>query len=150
MVYICSLLFAYHFIAMLHYQRASHGKWGLFKIAKLIKTSGTDPLTYLVGGLVAIFYVPKKNWECHHPNWPNPIFQKAQAPTRYTPIKIWLVVWNIFYFPIYWECHHPNWRSYFSEGWLNHQPEITGGPLPLGNVGDIFLFFVELRCERTM
>ena len=28
----------------------------------------------------------------------------------------WLVVWNIFYFPIYWECHHPNWRSYFSEG----------------------------------
>ena len=23
-------------------------------------------------------------------------------------IFIWLVVWNIFYFPIYWECHHPN------------------------------------------
>ena len=23
----------------------------------------------------------------------------------------WLVVWNIFYFPIYWEFHHPNWRS---------------------------------------
>ena len=20
----------------------------------------------------------------------------------------WLVVWNIFYFPIYWEFHHPN------------------------------------------
>ena len=34
----------------------------------------------------------------------------------------WLVVWNIFYFPIYWEFHHPNWRSYFSEGWPNHQP----------------------------
>ena len=35
---------------------------------------------------------------------------------------VWLVVWNIFYFPIYWECHHPNWLSYFSEGWPNHQP----------------------------
>ena len=21
---------------------------------------------------------------------------------------VWLVVWNIFYFPIYWEFHHPN------------------------------------------
>ena len=31
-------------------------------------------------------------------------------------ITIWLVVWNIFYFPIYWEFHHPNWLSYFSEG----------------------------------
>ena len=27
-------------------------------------------------------------------------------------------------FSIYWECHHPNWLSYFSEGWLNHQPVI--------------------------
>ena len=26
---------------------------------------------------------------------------------------IWLVVWNIFYFPIYWECHHPNWLIFF-------------------------------------
>ena len=26
-------------------------------------------------------------------------------------------------FPFSWECHHPNWRSYFSEGWPNHQPE---------------------------
>ena len=29
-----------------------------------------------------------------------------------------------FYFYIYWECHNSNWLSYFSEGWLNHQPEI--------------------------
>ena len=28
----------------------------------------------------------------------------------------------IFYFPIYWVSNHPNWRSYFSEGWPNHQP----------------------------
>ena len=26
--------------------------------------------------------------------------------------RIWLVVWNIFYFPIYWEVHHPNWRTH--------------------------------------
>ena len=25
----------------------------------------------------------------------------------------WLVVWNIFYFPIYWEFHHPNWLIFF-------------------------------------
>ena len=31
-------------------------------------------------------------------------------------LNCWLVVWNIFFFPIYWECHHPNWLSYFSEG----------------------------------
>ena len=37
-------------------------------------------------------------------------------------ILIWLVVWDIFYFPIYWECHDPNWLWYFSEGWPNHQP----------------------------
>ena len=42
---------------------------------------------------------------------------------------IWLVVWNILYFPIYWVSNHPNWRSYFSEGWPNHQPVIVGrGP----------------------
>ena len=23
----------------------------------------------------------------------------------------WLVVWNIFYFPISWEFHHPHWRT---------------------------------------
>ena len=30
----------------------------------------------------------------------------------------------IFNFPIYWVANHPNWRSYFSEGWPNHQPVI--------------------------
>ena len=42
----------------------------------------------------------------------------------YVCIYIWLVVWNICYFPIYWVSNHPNWLSYFSEGWLNHQPDI--------------------------
>jgi hypothetical protein len=36
----------------------------------------------------------------------------------------WLVVWNMaFIFP-YIGINHPNCLSYFSEGWLNHQPEI--------------------------
>ena len=34
----------------------------------------------------------------------------------------WLVVWNIFYFPINIGNNHPDWLSYFSEGWPNHQP----------------------------
>ena len=25
----------------------------------------------------------------------------------------------------YWVANHPNWLSYFSEGWLNHQPDIV-------------------------
>ena len=44
-----------------------------------------------------------------------PTYQISVNPGTQT-IVYWLVVWNIFYFPIYWECHHPNWRSYFSEG----------------------------------
>ena len=27
-------------------------------------------------------------------------------------INNWLVVWNIFYFPIYWVANHPNWRNH--------------------------------------
>ena len=26
--------------------------------------------------------------------------------------KYWLVVWNIFYFPLYWVANHPNWRTH--------------------------------------
>ena len=29
---------------------------------------------------------------------------------------------TFFIFPYVWN-NHPNWRSYFSEGWANHQPE---------------------------
>ena len=36
---------------------------------------------------------------------------------------VWLVLWNIFYFPICWECHHPNWRTpwFFRGVSSNHQ-----------------------------
>ena len=35
---------------------------------------------------------------------------QEQLPTEIPGLvnQHWLVVWNIFYFPIYWECHHPN------------------------------------------
>ena len=47
---------------------------------------------------------------------------------RFTPILYEFVkrvggLDAIFYFPIYWVSNHPNWRSYFSEGWPNHQPD---------------------------
>ena len=40
-------------------------------------------------------------------------------------VMLWLVVWNMFYFPIYWEFHHPKWRTHiFQRGLFNHQPDI--------------------------
>ena len=38
-------------------------------------------------------------------------------------MDFWLVVWNIFYFP-YIGNNHPNRPSYFSDGWLNHKPDL--------------------------
>ena len=40
---------------------------------------------------------------------------------------VWLVLWNIFYFPICWECHHPNWRTpwFFRGVSSNHQPVVS-------------------------
>ena len=32
----------------------------------------------------------------------------GQKPKIYHAHKNWLVVWNMFYFPLYWEFHHPN------------------------------------------
>ena len=47
--------------------------------------------------------------------------------------KNWLVVWNMFYFPIYWECHHPNWLSYFQRGCFITAIGITGYPQDLSD-----------------
>ena len=64
--------------------------------------------------LKPMVHLTKESWFLRA--WP------IQKPGYIVDICCWLVVWNIFYFPIYWECHHPNWLSYFSEGWPNHQP----------------------------
>ena len=41
---------------------------------------------------------------------------------RHTSFRLVGGLEHQFYFPIYWVSNHPNWRSYFSEGWPNHQP----------------------------
>ena len=41
---------------------------------------------------------------------------------RVTMSHIWLVVWNMFYFP-YIGNNHPNWLIFFRRG-SNHQPDI--------------------------
>ena len=51
-------------------------------------------------------------WNWRHPWWFGDWGDRRQLHIQ----TIWLVVWNMFYFPIYWESHHPNWLSYFSEG----------------------------------
>ena len=58
------------------------------------------------------------------------------------PALIWLVVTgcHFFYFPINIENNPPNWLSYFSEGWLNHQPVISLEHLHLG-LGSAWLRF---------
>ena len=61
--------------------------------------------------------------------WGTGIMGESSPSGRKFSVKIviyhWLVVWNIhFIFPFSWEFHHPNWLSYFSEGWLNHQPVL--------------------------
>jgi len=67
-------------------------------------------------------------------------FEATSIWVRTTTYIDWLVVWNIFHFSIYWEFHTPNWLSYFSEGWLNHQPDdygmtmVTWSDSPIGTV----------------
>ena len=53
-------------------------------------------------------------------------FNKAQFLSLRAHKSLLISGWwfETFVFSIYWECHHPNWLSYFSEGWLNHQPVI--------------------------
>ena len=55
-------------------------------------------------------------------------------------ISIYLVggLVAIFYVPIYWVANHPNWRSYFSEGWPNHQPD--GSFPPSWSLGISYLY----------
>ena len=56
---------------------------------------------------------------------------------------IWLVVWNIFYFPIYWESHHPNWRTHIFQRGSNQQPVID-----VGMLHGIFRWFTMVYPSR--
>ena len=50
-------------------------------------------------------------------------FERSRTVCRYWS---WLVVWNMFYFPMYWEESSQLTNSYCSDGWLNHQPGNVG------------------------
>ena len=70
-------------------------------------------------------------WEqlCGAGRWSNPLIQDIQGGPQFKVVykPSWLVVWNIFYFPIYWEFHHPNrWSPslFRGVGW-NHQPSSS-------------------------
>ena len=57
--------------------------------------------------------------------WLGVITAGAVVIPAHTYIYIYILVGGLEHFPIYWDFHHPNWLSYFSyfsEGWLNHQP----------------------------
>ena len=58
-------------------------------------------------------------WGC--PNWVIVIVIQKHFLTL--PRTDWWFRNIFFIFPFSWEFHHPIWLSYFSEGWLNHQPE---------------------------
>ena len=99
-----------------------------------------QPIHWLEGWWPWLWKLLKTRWDYY--NWPelgwlatvvlvaDPFFIWGVTKTiRNHPkplLIIWLVVWNMFFSPIYWEFHHPNWLSYFSEGWLNHQPVMIG------------------------
>ena len=57
-------------------------------------------------------------------------FLAAMVPRRKRSVDgacgqyFWLVVWNMTCIFPYVRNNHPNWLSYFSEGWLNHQPDL--------------------------
>ena len=64
--------------------------------------------------------------------------------------NIWLVVWNICFFPFSWEFHHPNWRTYiFQRGRLKpptryswsifHQTKIHVGWTRVGTLRGLWL-----------
>ena len=55
----------------------------------------------------------------------------------------WLLVGGFkhdFYFPCHMGCHPSHWLSYFSEGWLNHQPDHN-----ILNVGKIIMDILDVE-----
>ena len=62
---------------------------------------------------------------------------------------IWLVVWNIFYFPIYWVANHPNWLIFFRGVQTTNQESYLiiehGYPLVIENMA--CLHTVDLHID---
>ena len=82
------------------------------------------------------------------PKWWFTNFCKPQEDAeKSNPTNIvagWWFGCHEFYFPIYWECHHSNWRSYFSEGWPNHQPGSNW------TISDICWWFLHYRRRCSL
>ena len=49
----------------------------------------------------------------HHPCLESITISNIVPGSIIPAIPGWLVVWNIFYFPIYWVANHPNWLIFF-------------------------------------
>ena len=100
------------------------GRCSIFSVAMLTtggrfwRSPGCDDLVHPVIIQVIFHIVSVFQQTC----WlGDPPFKESLIQT------VWLVVWLTFFnFPIYWVSNHPNWRSYFSEGWPNHQPAVVG------------------------
>ena len=69
--------------------------------------------------MVSRFWCASKNWV-----WTGELEDIYGICTKAinNSLSGWWFGCHQFYFPIYWVANHPNWRSYFSEGWPNHQP----------------------------
>ena len=82
---------------------------------------------------LTIIFIPKQIRNKSH-LWLNPMASLKQISGFRSshPQSGWWF-WNICYFSIYGECHHPNCYSLhdFSEGLVNHQPDICNNPLTI-------------------
>ena len=58
--------------------------------------------------------------------------------SRISKVYIWLVVWNIFYFPIYWVSNHPNWWNHIFQ---------RGGPTT-NQIWSLFMFWVFRMVKK--
>ena len=64
---------------------------------------------------------PRTKWRFRWGKWV--IFQQTMFDNM--RINVWLVVWNMNFIFLYIGNNNPNWLSYFSEGGLNHQPDVV-------------------------
>ena len=76
------------------------------------------------------------------------------------PNFCWLVVWNIFDFPIYWKSSSQLTNSYFSEGWqkttnqfvsIKALPTVAGwmSQRPIGCLGYLAMIFMNHEKRST-
>ena len=88
---------------------ASHKRWGACRIPHHLR----------------LWCLPQYNMGCLH--WLIKVHSASlPTPSKYAYRKVGkVVVWNMFYFPIYWECHNPIWQNHlFQRGRLKPPTRI--------------------------